>query len=397
MSKVGSVALLHHGGLPRPQDGPDNGIAATLATVKFWDPESVRQAYQKLTQLPFLEDIWDRLVHQGHKSDNLKAVVTLAFHKCAMQQGKDPVHVPGDHHLALVTLAQNLSPMGQAALRQSLPPNAGPHAGTDAFSQYLALPDRHYLAGLLHLAQGDAHDAGSPQCAKVNDMAAKALAAAAQGYGEGATLPYWAELAAATWRRSAHAEMAAGLAHWHGDRAAPAVTAYMSALHTLRGWALTEAAEPARTALNAIAAELEARGETGALFDTLATRGAPGEAFEALASLYAQADRRSLAKLAQRYAGQAFSREGQHDAARRAYAKAGRLELAAAVWERVANTTRHPADAVKAYRKAAKLFNEAGQLKDAERVAALAVVVEAKARPPVPDARRAAFQTPTPD
>jgi hypothetical protein len=55
MFKVGSVALLHHGGFPPPQDDADKEFLATLATVRFSDPTSVGQAYRKLSELPFFE------------------------------------------------------------------------------------------------------------------------------------------------------------------------------------------------------------------------------------------------------------------------------------------------------------------------------------------------------
>ncbi|AKK24883.1 hypothetical protein [Pandoraea oxalativorans] len=333
MFKVGSAAFLRHGGFPPQQDDHDKKFADRLAQVQFWDAASVGRAYRELTKLPFLEATWDRFVHRGHKADNLKAVVTLAFHKHAMEEGKNPVNVPGDYPLALLTLAGNLSPMGEAALRQSLPPEHDNNATPNAFTQYLALPHRHQLAALIHLAQGGAHAPSSPACANANNAAAKAYAAAAKEF---ANHLFCADLAEDTRRRGADAELACGLAHWHGGRAAPAVMAYLSALDTFTALALPEPAARAGEALNTIAAAVAMQGDTQALLEALAKLGATAKEFETLVCLYDAAGRRSLAKTAYFYARRAYELREEDEAAKRAFVHADALDLAGAASERIA-------------------------------------------------------------
>ncbi|AKK24881.2 hypothetical protein MB84_29390 (plasmid) [Pandoraea oxalativorans] len=364
---------------------------ATLDTVRFSDPASVGRAYRKLSALPFFEGTWDKLLHKGHKADNRRAVVTLAFYKRAMERGEDPTNVPGDHHAALTLLANNLSAMGETALNQSVAPGHEAHEATNPFSRYLGLSERHLLAALVRLAQADTHAPGSPECAKANTAAAEQFAAASLRYAGRATQPTWAALTQSTRYRSADATLASGLAHWEGQRPASAVMACLSALDTFTTLALPEPAARAREALNTIVAAVAMQDNTQALLEALAKRRATGQQFETLASLHEHAGQRTLAQTALRHAGQVYSQRGEDDAAQRCYIDAGTLDLAAISSERIAHAAPDHRRALQAYRQAIELFDKAGLPKEVERVRARAAEVEATQRASV---REAAKPTP---
>jgi hypothetical protein len=169
--------------------------------------------------------------------------------------------------------------------------------------------------------------------------------------------------------------------------------ACLSAFHTFTTSAPPEPAARAREALNTIVAAVAMQGNTQALHEALAKRGATGEH-----SRRSRASMSTPAKTAHRHAGQAYSQRGEHEAAKRSFLDAGRLDLAAISSERIAHAAPAPRQSLEEYEQTVELFNKARLPKEVERVLmslesvrARAAEDEARQRAPV---RQAAKPTP---
>ncbi|VVE84421.1 hypothetical protein [Pandoraea sputorum] len=125
---------------------------ADLQALDFSDADALRKAHQTLVEQGPPARWKEVLLVAPLSTQCLAALATLHLLRFAATAQQSSTKIPGDLEQAAKTVAEHLSPTGQAELLQSLDANAA----DDPFAQYLTDRDRRCVAAHVYVIRGKA-------------------------------------------------------------------------------------------------------------------------------------------------------------------------------------------------------------------------------------------------
>lgn len=331
---------------------------ADTAHVDFHDAPALRAAHEAL-QRDMEHSLDDTHFRGGAKPEWLSALATLALCQRADAQGVSTRLIPARRSDALTTLADRLTPTGNAALMQTL------HANADnpTFVKYLAQADRYCLAGHANTRAGfyaqaaEAYETAADAYSQMGCRqmrAAHAYTLAAEARTQAGDLQQAAEtykMAAGVYARTRQLELVV-------EAYSKAMLAYQQAgLHEPAAHISMLAAEVCLVDAEALAAaDEDALAESA--YDLAAT------AFKAAALIYRTAQLPEQAAHAETRAATTFTQLAEHEQAAEAYSRAQLHAHAAEAYRTAAQQYRlvaQNARAAQSYRLAAEHYMLDGQ------------------------------------
>lgn len=114
--------------------------------LNFDDDDAVDREYERLLGSPALASFCERVFDSRDPAGSLEALISLILYRCAHESRQSTGAIGQHRKVALMTVTEHLSPVGQDELLQSLDANAAPRA----FQRYLTEADRLCLASHIY-------------------------------------------------------------------------------------------------------------------------------------------------------------------------------------------------------------------------------------------------------